>query len=56
MRLSKSGLTDRAQWEKAGYGLPMFDREAVAAATKEAPFWVHFGAGNIFRQESCRIC
>ena len=55
MRLSKSGLTDRAQWEKAGYGLPMFDREAVAAATKEDPFWVHFGAGNIFRAFQARV-
>lgn len=49
MKLNKTGLENRAQWEAAGYALPEFDREAVAAATKEAPFWIHFGAGNIFR-------
>ena len=49
MKLSNSGLADKTQWEAAGYRLPQFDREAVAAATKENPFWIHFGAGNIFR-------
>ena len=49
MKLNNSGLTDRAQWEAAGYHLPKFNREAVAAATGENPFWIHFGAGNIFR-------
>ena len=49
MRLNESGLADRKQWEDAGYKLPQFDREAVMKATKENPFWIHFGAGNIFR-------
>lgn len=49
MELSKKGLQDRAVWEEKGYHLPQFDREAVMAATKENPFWIHFGAGNIFR-------
>lgn len=49
MELSKRGLSDRTQWEKAGYKLPQFDREAVEKNTKENPFWIHFGAGNIFR-------
>ena len=49
MKLSNSGLADKTQWEAAGYRLPRFDREAVTAATKENPFWIHFGAGNIFR-------
>ena len=49
MKLSKIGLSDKAKWEAAGYKLPQFDREAVTAATKENPFWIHFGAGNIFR-------
>ena len=49
MKLNKIGLANREQWEAAGYALPQFDREAVTAATKEAPFWIHFGAGNIFR-------
>ena len=29
--------------------LPQYDVAAMAAKTKEAPIWVHFGAGNIFR-------
>ena len=49
MRLNAQGLADKAQWEAKGYALPKFDREAVTAATKENPFWIHFGAGNIFK-------
>lgn len=49
MKLNKEGLKDRQFWEKSGYDLPGFDRDAVTAATKEKPFWIHFGAGNIFR-------
>lgn len=49
MRLNEKGLENKAQWEGAGFQLPRFDREAVKAATKENPFWIHFGAGNIFR-------
>ncbi len=49
MKLNASGLADRKQWEEAGYSLPEFDREQVTKATKENPFWIHFGAGNIFR-------
>ena len=49
MRLNAQGLADRKQWEEKGYKLPQFDREAVTAATKENPFWIHFGPGNIFR-------
>lgn len=49
MKLNKNGLAEREPWEAAGFELPKFDREAVTAATKENPFWIHFGAGNIFR-------
>ena len=49
MELSAKGLQNKEQWEAAGYKLPQYDREAVMAATKENPFWIHFGAGNIFR-------
>lgn len=55
MELSKKGLQDRAVWEEKGYHLPQFDREAVMAATKENPFWIHFGAGNIFRAFQANI-
>lgn len=36
-------------WQEKDYKLPKYDREAVKKATKEAPTWIHFGAGNIFR-------
>lgn len=49
MRLDSKGLQDRRAWEEAGYELPEFDRESVKRATRENPFWVHFGAGNIFK-------
>ena len=49
MKLNAQGLADRKQWEEKGYALPQFDRAAVTAATKENPFWIHFGPGNIFR-------
>lgn len=49
LRLSKSGLENRTQWENAGYKLPQFVREEVEKVTKENPVWIHFGAGNIFR-------
>ena len=49
MKLNEQGLVDKKQWEEKGYALPQFDREAVTKATKENPFWIHFGPGNIFR-------
>lgn len=49
MKLNAQGLTNPAPWQEAGYQLPSFDREAVKAATRTAPRWIHFGAGNIFR-------
>ena len=49
MELTNKGLLDRASWEAKGYRLPEFDREAVKAATKENPCWIHFGPGNLFR-------
>ena len=49
LTLNHNGLKNRTEWINAGYHLPEFNREAVAKATKESPFWIHFGAGNIFR-------
>jgi fructuronate reductase len=49
MKLNNDSLKNRAFWEKAGITLPRFDRDAMIAATRAAPKWVHFGAGNIFR-------
>ncbi|MBD5393805.1 MAG: mannitol dehydrogenase family protein [Lachnospiraceae bacterium] len=49
MILNKNGSADRKIWEQAGYKLPEFDRAEIEKNTKENPFWIHFGAGNIFR-------
>ncbi|MDO4521982.1 MAG: mannitol dehydrogenase family protein [Eubacteriales bacterium] len=49
MKLTINGIKDTAKWQAAGVELPSYDVEKVAAATKESPVWVHFGAGNIFR-------
>lgn len=50
MILSLNGISDnKAQWEEKGYHLPKYDVAEMAAATKENPFWIHFGAGNLFR-------
>lgn len=43
----QNGVTN--EWQEKGYQLPEYDREQVKEATKKAPAWVHFGAGNIFR-------
>lgn len=49
MKLNSKGIAGKAQWVEKGYSLPEYDRETVTRATKENPFWIHFGAGNIFR-------
>lgn len=49
MVLNKSILKNPKPWLEKGYKLPEFDYEKVSKETKEAPFWIHFGAGNIFR-------
>lgn len=55
MKLSEQGLRNRAQWEEKGYSLPKYNRAEMIAKTKENPFWIHFGAGNIFRAFQCNI-
>ena len=49
MKLNYAALKDTKVWTDKGYALPQYDCEKVAAATKAAPEWIHFGAGNIFR-------
>lgn len=49
MKLNLNELTDSAPWNAAGIVLPRFDRARVAEQTREAPVWLHCGAGNIFR-------
>lgn len=49
MEISLQGILDKRQWEEKGYHLPQYDIAQMARATIENPFWVHFGAGNLFR-------
>ncbi len=49
MKLILQGISDRVQWEAKGYQLPQYDIDKMKEATKEEPFWIHFGAGNLFR-------
>ncbi len=55
MKLDKTCLQNRAEWEEKGYKLPQYDYNKMVAATKENPFWVHFGAGNLFRAFHARV-
>lgn len=47
--LTEQGIMDKSAYESAKITLPEFDVAEMRLATKEAPVWVHFGAGNIFR-------
>lgn len=49
MKLTMNEIKNRESWEKAGILLPEYDVESAAKKAKEAPRWVHFGIGNIFR-------
>lgn len=49
MKLTNQSLQDRNAWLSAGYSIPSYDREAMIQETIEAPVWVHFGAGNLFK-------
>ncbi len=49
MKLSLQGIKDRDSWESKGYELPGYDVEKMACATRENPYWIHFGGGNLFR-------
>ena len=54
MKLSNKGLQS-PDWQEKGYKLFGYDRAALVKKTHEAPVWVHFGAGNIFRGFPARL-
>ena len=54
MKLSNEGLRAPG-WKEKGYKLFSYDRDQVIKATHDAPVWVHFGAGNIFRGFPARL-
>ena len=55
MKLTKEGIADRKVWLEHGYHLPQYDIDAMVEKTKKEPFWIHFGAGNLFRAFHARI-
>ena len=54
MRLSNDGIKS-PEWQEQGYKTISYDREALVKKTHDAPIWVHFGAGNIFRGFPARL-
>ncbi|WP_461213634.1 mannitol dehydrogenase family protein [Lacticaseibacillus sp. GG6-2] len=49
VRLTDDYLKDSSAFAAAGITVPQFDQAEVKQATEEAPIWVHFGGGNLFR-------
>ena len=56
MRLTAESLkNERAAWEAKGYHIPAFDRDDIAPKTKEHPYWIQFGGGNLFKAFQARL-
>lgn len=49
LTLERGSLKYHEEWKKINVLLPKYDVESVIKNTYDAPVWVHFGAGNIFR-------
>lgn len=49
MKLTREGLKEKEAWRAKGYRVPEYDLEKVVKDTKENSYWLHFGAGNIFK-------
>lgn len=49
LELTLEGIQNRKEWQEKGYELPQFDIAKMRQETLEAPEWIHYGAGNIFK-------
>ena len=49
MKLTLEGIQNAAVWKSTGILFPSYDVPAAQKKAVEAPKWVHFGSGNIFR-------
>ena len=49
MELTLKGIERSDEWTVAGIELPKYDIETMRRNTEASPYWIHFGAGNIFR-------
>ncbi len=54
MKLNHESLKSGV-WERKGYRVPGYPRQAMIDQTRQTPQWVHFGAGNIFRSFIAQI-
>ena len=54
MKLCLESLKNPGDWK--GYELPRFDPAVIAENTTNAPEWLHFGPGNIFRIFPAALC
>ena len=55
MKLNLQGIENKEIWKEKGYQLPEYDIEEMRTATRENPYWIHFGAGNLFRAFHARM-
>ncbi|MDR3244027.1 MAG: mannitol dehydrogenase family protein [Elusimicrobiota bacterium] len=44
---------NKADFEKAGIYVPSYDTDSLYKKTFEAPVWIHFGSGNLFKAFHC---
>ena len=49
MKLNRNELKNKEAWAEIGIGVPNYDVAEAVAKAVEAPRWIHFGIGNIFR-------
>ena len=49
VKVTDDYLNNPAPFEDAGIKLPQFNQDEIIKHTNEAPVWVHFGGGNLFR-------
>ncbi|MCO7124722.1 mannitol dehydrogenase family protein [Sporolactobacillus shoreicorticis] len=49
VRLVDDYLKNKDAFKTAGIRVPTYDQSSVKKATDQAPTWIHFGGGNIFR-------
>lgn len=56
MKLTAESLkNERGAWEAKGYHIPAFDRDDIAPQTREHPYWIQFGGGNLFKAFQARL-
>lgn len=49
MKLTREGIEERKLFEDKGIILPNYNVDSITKKALQAPRWVHFGIGNIFR-------